>query len=474
MPYVDLHSDDDYASIYYLTNTTFGNVGSFDPEKPTVILLHPFFLDSTWLDNQFGDPRLYKNYNMIAFDMRVCGRSSCRHSGRHDSWVEAADLAFCHQILHLPLCHVLAHDNISVNCALRFAFLFPDMCASLTLCNVPAPTELKWVLTAFHELLQSWCFATDLESFEHAGKEGARIIIGPDIDSDLLDEVMAYWQMHLPPNKRVRVLEQANVALNRIPMKPEMLSAITQPVLIIHGDRCDVSPVKYAERLHSELSNSLGGARLYPLKGASGSLCTVPGNASIANQVFAKFMTQQPRLRSDIIPPATSVAERMAMALDKLAEFTNDSSFRARNPTSSLSFSCLTPDVVRSQTESLALYSENLHNAYSPVGPNGRPYRRYSERKEQEHWFSGGKDGNSYAGRQTPNTPGSFMLQKHGKSDSESLLPSSEPTSGDQTQHGRLRRATITPAASVEKHVIKGSMVKVVGTNSTSIGRLLK
>ncbi len=34
-------------------------------------------------------------------------------------------------------------------------------------------------MTAFHELLQSWCFATDLESFEHAGKEGARIIIGP-------------------------------------------------------------------------------------------------------------------------------------------------------------------------------------------------------------------------------------------------------------------------------------------------------
>ncbi len=25
---------------------------------------------------------------------------------------------------------------------------------------------------------------------------------------------MAYWQMHLPPSKRVRVLEQANVALN--------------------------------------------------------------------------------------------------------------------------------------------------------------------------------------------------------------------------------------------------------------------
>jgi len=98
MPYIDLQSADDYASIWYTTNSPFGNVGGFDPEKPTIIILHPTFLDSTWLHNQFGDPRLDSAFNLIAFDMRVCGRSTCRPSGRHDSWVEAADLAFAVQV----------------------------------------------------------------------------------------------------------------------------------------------------------------------------------------------------------------------------------------------------------------------------------------------------------------------------------------------------------------------------------------
>jgi pimeloyl-ACP methyl ester carboxylesterase len=98
MPFVDLHSQDDFASIFYTTNTTFNNVSAFDPERPTIIVLHPLFLDSTWLDNQFGDPRLSGHYNVIAFDMRTCGRSRCRSSGRHDSWVDSADLAFCCQV----------------------------------------------------------------------------------------------------------------------------------------------------------------------------------------------------------------------------------------------------------------------------------------------------------------------------------------------------------------------------------------
>lgn len=141
MPYVDLHSDDDYASIFYTTNSPFGNVSGFDKDKATVIMLHPFFLDSTWLENQFGDPRLHQNYNLIAFDLRICGRSSARPTARHDGWVDAADLALCHMVrvyrrgsyamlmqcasqkLQLPKCHIIAHDSVSVNSAMRFAFL---------------------------------------------------------------------------------------------------------------------------------------------------------------------------------------------------------------------------------------------------------------------------------------------------------------------------------------------------------------
>lgn len=98
MPYVDFGSEDDYASIFYTTNSYYGNVGGFNPENPTIVVMHPTFLDTTWLDNHFGDPRLNDNYNLIAFDMRCVGRSVSRHSGKHDSWVEAADLAFCAQV----------------------------------------------------------------------------------------------------------------------------------------------------------------------------------------------------------------------------------------------------------------------------------------------------------------------------------------------------------------------------------------
>lgn len=98
MPFIDLHSKDDFVSIFYITNSEFGNVGGFDPEKPTVLILHPVFLDLQWIDNHWGDPRIYQNCNLIAFDMRCSGRSVSRPSARHDNWVEAADIALCHMV----------------------------------------------------------------------------------------------------------------------------------------------------------------------------------------------------------------------------------------------------------------------------------------------------------------------------------------------------------------------------------------
>lgn len=98
MPYVDLVSSDDYASIWYFAQTPNGNVGGFDPEKPTIILLHPLFLDSTWLHPQLDDQRLYGSYNLVVFDTRSTGKSLSRYNGRHDLWVGAADLALAIQV----------------------------------------------------------------------------------------------------------------------------------------------------------------------------------------------------------------------------------------------------------------------------------------------------------------------------------------------------------------------------------------
>lgn len=93
MPFVDLPSHDDYVSIWYITNSAYGNVGSFDPAKPTVAILHPLFLDSGWLEKHFDDPRLSSDYNLIAFDQRTQGFSRSRPCALHDCYVDAADLA---------------------------------------------------------------------------------------------------------------------------------------------------------------------------------------------------------------------------------------------------------------------------------------------------------------------------------------------------------------------------------------------
>ena len=176
MPYVDLHSQPSYASIFYITNSQFNNVGGFCPNKPTVVILHPTFLDSTWLAFQFADPRLSGPYNLIAFDMRSCGQSSCRLDARHDSWVDAADLALCFQVCQVPTrlgkkeqelnpeveaassaksysCfRILICELCSTICCFVRYFLsvseldfnkrvrFSEMCLSLTLVNVPSPT----------------------------------------------------------------------------------------------------------------------------------------------------------------------------------------------------------------------------------------------------------------------------------------------------------------------------------------------
>lgn len=142
MPFIDLVSKDDRVSLWYTTNTPMGGTSDFDQTKPTVIMLHPLFLDSSWLNTQMEDPRLNERYNIVAFDMRTCGRSIATPSGKHDTWVDAADLAFAHlvrrrsiayrafvinisneQALGLPPAHFFAVECISVNAALRLAAL---------------------------------------------------------------------------------------------------------------------------------------------------------------------------------------------------------------------------------------------------------------------------------------------------------------------------------------------------------------
>ncbi|KAJ7762816.1 Alpha/Beta hydrolase protein [Mycena maculata] len=455
MPFVDLHSAEDFASISYITNSFLGNVGGFDPQKPTVCILPPTFLDSSWLYSQFNDPRLDADYNLIAFDMRVAGKSECRHSGKHDSWVDAADLAFCHQALALPPVHILAIESNAINCALRFAVLFPEMCLSLALCNVPAPTELKWIYTAYDEVVQTWCFAEDLESYEHAAMEAVTYTLGPDTTPDLRDDLIAYWETVMHPRRRQYVQEQANVFLNRTPLPAAAYPHITQPVLIIQGDANEKIPHKYAERMAHDLK-----AVLYTVKGGNTYLTIAPGTASIVNQVYVKFVSRLPRVGPESPTKGLTTEERMRDALGTLESITGDGAFRTRDPLSSLSFCCLSDEVVRQQTDRLTAYRKGQTLAYLPLGPTGRPIRRYSERPHDD-WFESKTEGLSYAG-------GRFF-EPIGRSSKQLPMPQSEPISPAEGRVGR--RGTFSPIT-VDKIVIKSSMAKVVTGSQPTLHKL--
>lgn len=104
----------------------------------------------------------------------------------------------------------------------------------------------------------------------------------------------------------------------------------------------------------------------------------MPGWASIANQVFVKFLERQPHARSDLRPPAEPVQERMSRALDTLAELVHDPSIghRGREEISSMSFSRISPQVQGLQTENFMHASKDSCKAFSPLGADGRPMRR--------------------------------------------------------------------------------------------------
>ena len=87
MPFVDLVASDDYASLWYSTNTPYSNVGSFTPDKQTIVMLHPFTMDETWCFPQLEDPRLGAKYNIVIINTRLTGRSVCKFSGKYDLWL---------------------------------------------------------------------------------------------------------------------------------------------------------------------------------------------------------------------------------------------------------------------------------------------------------------------------------------------------------------------------------------------------
>ncbi|KAN0126704.1 Alpha/Beta hydrolase fold [Russula decolorans] len=460
MPYVDIAQGNDYASLWYITNSPTGHVGSFDPDKPTVILLHPFFLDSTWVDSQFRDPRLNEDYNLIAFDQRAAGRTLSRPNGRQDSWTDAADLAFACHALWLPPAHIWASETTAANLGIRFAALFPHMVLSLTMLSVPSPTELEAYFHTCDELLHMWAHAEDLDTLEFTLMQIVTYIAGPEVSTDLADELIAHYETAYAPFNRHRLAQIGNVLMNREPLTKRELAAIRQPCLLIHGDKNQIHPIEHAFNMVADLVNAKGGAKMYTIKGGQGYISVVPTTASVCNRVFLQFISRLPKARSELRPPKDTLEVYISRGLEIMADLADDPSIAERDPLSPMSFSRISDAVQQLQVENYMAAAKEARKAFSPLGSDGRPMRKYSERIH-DHWFQGDRCWMSYV-ENVPEAEEEAHLDQHVGGPTEGQIqPASEEVMRISAQH----RIAFNPGTveRMERIVGKSGIQKMTG-----------
>ena len=105
-------------------------------------------------------------------------------------------------------------------------------------------------------------------------------------------------------------------------------------------------------------------------------LSVIPGHASIMNKVVSNFWSRLPHHASPISPSEIPVEVRMSEALETLVALTGRESESLTEPLCALSFSCLSPDVIKAQSELLEYYKKECYSAFSPLTVLGRPLRK--------------------------------------------------------------------------------------------------
>ncbi|KAH9049261.1 alpha/beta-hydrolase [Lactarius deliciosus] len=327
---------------------------------------------------------------MIAFDLRFSGKTIERPNARLDCWVQAADLAFACEALHVSRAHLWAEETISVNIALRFAMLFPEMCLSLALVTVSSPSERRQDISlALDQAIRLWCFAEDLDTLNHAATRFLELTAGADLDIDEIHQIVAFWQTRYPPLRHTRIYGIKNSILNHVPLTKSQLATIYQPVLILHvcilhlngyhsanglkGENNPTHPLKYAQQLREDLVNSK--ALLSVIKGAAGFMGIISSSAPALHQIYVDFLGGLPSPPSDPTDP-----DFMRRALGRLAELAADPSIASRSLKSPMSFSLVSYGVGQSKDLNVLMQETNTGFSLFPPDRRSLAERKFFER----------------------------------------------------------------------------------------------
>jgi len=197
------------------------------------------------------------------------------------------------------------------------------------------------------------------------------------------------------------------------------------------------------------------------LLGGQGYISVVPTTASVCNRVFHQFISRLPKARSVLRPPRDPLETYISRGLELLAVLAGDSSISERDPLSPMSFSRISAAVQQLQVENYMAAARDARSAFSPLGSDGRPMRKYSERKH-DHWFQGDRSWMSYV-ENIPEAEGApdSMEQHIGAPAEGQIQPASEEVIRVSAQH----RMTFNPGTveRMERIVGKSGIQRMTG-----------
>jgi len=223
-------------------------------------------------------------------------------------------------------------------------------------------------------------------------------------------------------------------------------------------------PLASAQELVDKLVNVKRDVVLYVVKDTTGYLTI--RNSSIVNKTLHQFISRQPHVGTEIKGTSAPVQERMKAALATLAEFTGDKSYTNNEQISSLSFSCDTPEVLKTKLELRQTFAKGAKGAFSPLRADGRPMRKYSEGR-RDHWFHSEENGLSVADPTRMPATRRRPQEAHHADSHKTTISSTDPSSPETAKDARsLRKTNALSNPAVDKTIIKGSMARVAATTS--------
>ncbi|EJU02984.1 hypothetical protein DACRYDRAFT_21351 [Dacryopinax primogenitus] len=381
MPFVDLPEDG--VSYFYRSNLPGdGSIKGLDKTKQTIVFTLGAIFDSSSFVNQLKDPRLSKNYNLIALDGRAQGQTISEPEPGRDAWTDGVELVKLLDKLGLRHVHLFAGTWYTYHNTLRAAILFPGRLLSIAAGPIERPRDeiMMQLEEICKELLTLLATSKDIETMEDYLVEVFPYLFGEHLDEDQKDDFAAYLETQYPPTRLCRGMEFGNAIFgNRIPLTDEEADLVRVPVLLYAADNL-VDTVAEAEAFANRLTGVPGGCQKHILPdGAPSEAWYIRRYADGVTNAFLDFIQKVSET------PQTVAPTNLEAALALNAKLADEPTMAQLDPKKSMSFSRVPPAVLAQRNQVFAICSEAQKRGFDPIGLNGEMPRRFSDRYHERN-----------------------------------------------------------------------------------------